>query len=117
MSERGPEIRFPEPPWLTAKIDRRLAEIRARGAFEVAAETQPIIMTFLDEGHPDMTDEDRQRWERTCDNCGRYCEPHGEMTFYTGHALRVVDGRQVLMAYGVCDECKLLSEKTMKGNT
>lgn len=101
----------PEPAWLTAKVDARLAEIKEAGGFLISAEQQPIIMTFLDEGDPDMTEEEQERWERTCDNCGRYCPTVGGMAFYTGHVLRFVEDRQVLMAYGVCDDCRLATQR------
>jgi Pyruvate/2-oxoacid:ferredoxin oxidoreductase delta subunit len=108
-------VKFPpEPPWLTAKIDQRISVIRAGGAFDIASEQQPIIATFLDEGDHEMTEKERVKWERTCDNCGRYC-PDGGMAFYTGHAGRIVNGRQVLLAYGVCDDCRLASTPTEKG--
>jgi len=101
---------IPEPAWLTAKVDARIAEIRKGGAFDLAESVQPIVMTFLDEGSPHMTDEERERWERTCDNCERYC-PEGGMAFYTGHVLRMEEGRQVILAYGVCDDCRRATER------
>jgi hypothetical protein len=96
-----------EPPWLTAKVDQRLAEIRAGGALELARDQHPLIMTFLDEGDPEMSEEEREKWERTCDSCGRYCSPDGDLAFYTGHAQRIIDGHQVILAYGVCNDCRL----------
>lgn len=105
-----------EPPWLTAKVDRRLAELKAGGAFEIAIDQAPIIMTYLDEGDAKMSPQARQQWERTCDNCGRYCPEVGGMAFYTGHAMRLVDQRQVLMTYGVCDDCRPQEDPNQEGN-
>lgn len=96
----------PEPAWLTAKIDQRIQLMRDSGAFEIASESQPLIFSFLDEGDHEMTPEEFRVWERTCDNCGRYCPPTGDMAFYTGHAGREIEGRQVILAYGVCDDCR-----------
>lgn len=105
-----------EPTWLTAKVDRRIAEIRAGGAFEIASDKQPVIMTFLDEGDPEMSKREREQWERTCDHCGRYCPGDGGMDFYAGHVRRDVDGRQVILAYGVCDDCRPETERQQHPN-
>ena len=94
-----------EPPWLTEKVDRRLAQIELSGAFEL--DTKAVIATYLAEGDDQMSEEERTRWERTCDSCGRYCSVDSGIDFYTGFASRIVKGRQVLMAYGVCDDCRL----------
>lgn len=96
----------PEPAWLTAKIDQRIQLMRDKGAFEIASESQALIFSFLDEGDHEMTPAEFARWERTCDRCHRYCPPDGGMAFYTGHAMREIEGRQVILAFGVCDECK-----------
>ncbi len=101
------------PPWLKAKVEQRLAFLIEHGALDVARESgAPFIMTFLDEGDPDMTAAERERWERTCDGCGRYIPGDGE--FYTGHIKRDIEEVQVLMAFGVCGECKAAYDQ--KGN-
>lgn len=95
-----------EPGWLIEKVDQRIALIRQSGAFEVAAEEQPLIFSFLDEGDHEMTSEELERWERTCDHCGKYVPDQGTETFYTGHVARTIEGRQVILAFGVCGTCK-----------
>lgn len=100
MSITGPHQ---EPAWLTAKVDQRLALIQT-AMLAAADSTDPdFVMTYLDEGGQ-MSDEERERWERTCDNCGRYCAANDD--FWTGHVLRQVEGRQVMLAFGVCADCK-----------
>jgi hypothetical protein len=96
----------PEPVWLTTKIERRLDVIRD-GMMAAARNTgAQFVMTYLDEPDPGATDAERDRWERTCDNCGRYCPPDGEWDFWTGHVVREIDGRQVMIAFGVCAVCR-----------
>lgn len=101
------------PPWLVEMVENRLTLMVQHGALELARESgAPFVMTFLDEGEPEMTDEERERWERTCDHCGTYIPDDGE--FYTGHFKRVIDGIQVLMAFGICGTCKNLNQKGTK---
>ena len=93
------------PTWLVEKVEQRIDLITSQGALAFAKESgAPFIMTFLDEGDPEMTDEERERWERTCDNCGRYVPDEGE--FYTGHIARIVEDVQIMIAFGVCGICK-----------
>ena len=93
------------PPWLVEKVEKRINLIVSQGAVVYAKKSgAPFIMTFLDEGDPEMTDEERERWERTCDNCGRYIPEDGE--FYTGHMARIVDDVQIMIAFGVCGICR-----------
>ncbi len=99
------------PTWLVEKIDARLAFMVEHGALDIARESGArVIMAFLDEGSEHMTEEERERWERTCDNCGKYVPPEPERDnyteFYTGHMARTVEGIQILMAFGVCGTCK-----------
>ena len=103
-----------EAPWLTAKIDQRVALMVERGALDFAREGgTSFIMSLLDEGEEHMTGEERERWERTCDNCGRYVPPvpHDEVVgkytdFYTGYTQRIIEGIQIMLAFGVCGTCK-----------
>jgi hypothetical protein len=100
------------PPWLVAKVDQRLELMIQHGALAIARESgAPMIMTFLDEGSPGMSEEERERWERTCDRCGEYIPDDGE--FYTGHMNRTIEGIQIFMAFGVCGSCK--AEHHQKG--
>lgn len=96
----------PEPTWLVSKIDQRLAlmEEHMGNAADVPAQ---VVMTPLTEPGEDATKEDFERWERTCDNCGRYCPPDSE--FYTGHSVRMRGEVQVIFMFGVCPDCKELA--------
>lgn len=109
MSDMGGPII--EPDWLVPKIDQRMEWLVETGGIKVAKDGgAPFIFTFVDEGKSEMTLRERERWERTCDNCGVYTPDDGE--FYTGYISRIVDDIQVLMAFGVCSNCK---NNPMKG--
>ena len=106
-----------QPTWLMAKVDQRVALMVEKGALDTAREAgSTFIFSFLDEGDHEMTKEELARWERTCDNCGRYIPedaPEGPDGFYTGHLARTVEGIQIMLAFGVCGTCK--EAPTMKG--
>ena len=88
------------PAWLQAKVDQRMALV----AEAVPAADWPVIVTPLSEAPEDATPEQRRRWDRTCDCCGRYC-PYPREDFYTGQLQRTrPDGVLVLMFFGVCKE-------------
>ena len=93
-----------EPAWLTAKVDQKIALVKVPMLNAARATQAGFVMTFLDEGHAHMTDEEREQWERTCDRCHTYVPDDGE--FYTGHVVRDVEGQQVVMAFGVCGPCR-----------
>jgi len=117
MSEENIQV---EPPWLAAKTDQKVAFMAEHGALDLARENGSMfIMSLLDEGEEEMTDEERERWERSCDNCGKYVPPEPERAnytaFYTGYTARTVDGVQIMLAFGVCGTCK--EAHTRKGTT
>jgi hypothetical protein len=104
-----------EPAWLIAKIDQRLAlmtdVIEQRiglGMLSEFAGDKALVMAQLSEPDENATQEERDRWEYTCDNCGAYC-PY-PVPFYTGHAMRTIGPAQVLIAFGACQRCKELSD-------
>ena len=118
MSESPIQI---EAPWLSAMVDQRVALMVEHGALEIARENGTLlVMSLLDEGDEEMTDEQRERWERTCDNCGKYVPPEpergrdGYTGFYTGYTARRIEGVQIMLAFGVCGTCK--DAHTTKGN-
>jgi hypothetical protein len=89
------------PGWLTAKVDQRIAEL----APVIAAQQQntpSMVMTPLTEP-PEDTQESYDRWDRSCDNCGAYCPD--DVKFYSGSYSRLVGGVQVMVSFGVCDNC------------
>jgi hypothetical protein len=107
-----------EMPWLTAMIDQRVAFMVEKGALDIAREAGTnFVMSLLDEGREDMPAEEIERWERTCDHCGKYVPPEPERPnyteFYSGYVTRVVEGVQIMLAFGVCGTCK--EDHTMKG--
>lgn len=108
-------MKYPkEAPWLTAKVDQRVEFMIQNGALALAQQNGSFfIMSFLDEGKEDMTDEERERWERTCDNCGKYADPRNE-EFYTGYTARTIDDVQIVLAFGICGTCK---ESTTEGTS
>lgn len=92
-----------EPGWLTAAADQRLALMQETVPPEVLAEDAPIVMAMLTEPSDDLDRQERERWERTCDNCGAYT-PEGQV-FYTGHVTRYLFGAPVMITYGACFRC------------
>ena len=91
-----------EPAWLLDLIDQRMALIE-KDAANLPAEAA-LILTPVTEPSEGATDEEYQRWDRTCDNCGKDCT---RSDFFTGHAVRrLKDGRRVYLTFGVCSTCK-----------
>jgi hypothetical protein len=94
-----------EPAWLLAKVDQRLTLMREKvGEPEVFKKlgAPDLILTPLSEPLTEPTPEQLERWDRTCDNCGKYC-PHD---LWTGSVSRDWGGLQVVMTFGVCPDCK-----------
>lgn len=88
------------PAWLVAKVDQRLAlmdEFLRQLEFN-----HELIMTPLDEPPEGASEAQFRKWDRTCDNCGRYCKGR----FYTGNVVRELHGKQVVITFGVCPRCK-----------
>ena len=93
------------PAWLSAAVDQRIAFMKHMMGGSLP-QGQQIIMTTLTEpsAGENATKADFERWERTCDHCGRYCRPLED--FYTGHSDETVDGQRVMITFGCCPECK-----------
>jgi hypothetical protein len=92
------------PAWLTAKVDQRVALIlEVMGAAVKGIDDYTTVMTPLTEPAEGASPAEIQRWERMCDNCGRYCGV-GE-DFFTGHLVRDVEGHQVVFMFGSCPRC------------
>lgn len=91
-----------EPAWFISRVDQRVALVQ-----DVVGGKWPfptVVLTPLTEPPESATQEQRLRWERTCDNCGTHC-PQGT-AFYTGHVSRELpDKRQVIITFGVCKSC------------
>jgi|KBSMisStandDraft_5_1062788.scaffolds.fasta_scaffold25890_7 hypothetical protein len=104
-----------EAPWLKNMTDQRVELMVKEGAIDIARESSTLfIMSLLDEGDEDMTEEEQELWERTCDNCGRYIAPDsasGE-DYYTGYTVRNIEDIQILLAFGVCGTCKAADERS-----
>jgi hypothetical protein len=90
-----------EPAWLTARVDQRLA-LMSDSALDAASAN--LVLTPLTEPDEDASPAVRQRWDRTCDNCRRYC-PDDE-PFFTGNLVRTWRGTPVIVVFGVCPDCK-----------
>lgn len=88
---------YREPAWLKAAIDKRVAPFS-----EIPGLAHwPLVLTTLTEPDEDASEEERARWERTCDRCGKHC-PN---VFYTGTATRIVQGVDVIVTFGMCVQC------------
>jgi len=89
-------------PMVKARVNFMLAEMG--GALP---DGYPIILTTLTEPVEGTSQADRERWERTCDHCGRFCGD-GE-DFYTGSmGLEAMTGtrvQRVEVTFGMCPEC------------
>lgn len=97
MSER-------EPAWLTHKVDQRVAQMKeGLGAAGKSIDAN-LVMTTLTEPPERASQWDIDQWERSCDNCGVYCQPYSE--FYTGSVTRSLHGTQVIVTFGICPRCK-----------
>lgn len=99
-----------EPLWLVIKVDQRVAFMVEHGALDIARQSGAmVVMSFVDEGPEHMTKVERERWERTCDGCGTYISEDGE--FYTGHMSRTIEDVNIMLAFGVCGDCKRAHER------
>jgi hypothetical protein len=96
-----------EPVWLAAALEARVETLGGAVLLGQAAATEAgVVMATLTEPPEHATPAQRDRWERTCDNCGAHCPG----TFYTGTAARLTrTGVQVIITFGVCPACKDLS--------
>jgi hypothetical protein len=94
----------PVPPrWLTTAADLRIGFMLEQMGGDVP-EGYPFILTPLTEPPEHFTDEERERWERTCDNCGKFCPEDTE--FYTGAIGReVTEDTRIEIMFGACPAC------------
>lgn len=92
-----------QPAWFTTKLEERLAlfEPAIRGG---AAADFGVVMTTLTEADESATAEQREQWERTCDNCGEF-RADGE-PFFTGSITLMIHGVQVIVTFGTCEVCE-----------
>jgi len=93
------------PAWLTSKIDQRMALIDERVTpVSISRGPVPLIVTPLTEPGENATPLQMERWERTCDACGKYC-PYPKEDFFNGQVQRTTKtGMLVIIFFGVCKE-------------
>lgn len=89
------------PVWLVAMADARVAFMLDQMGGVPAG--YPFVLTPLTEPPLDHTEEQRERWERSCDNCGTYC-PDGT-DFLTGLIGRDIGDTRIEITFGACPEC------------
>ena len=88
-----------EPAWLSAKVDQRIAFMLEKTGGNFPPEA--ILATPLTEPEDGQ---DFDKWDRSCDNCGRYV-PEGE-PFHSGTCVRFIEaGNRALISFGACDTC------------
>lgn len=91
-----------EPAWLTDKVNQLIERMKAEGAsaeiFEAAG--LPMVMTFLTEPEEGASPIDFERWEMTCDNCGKVSNQ-----LHPGTIRRIAFGVRLEITFGVCPEC------------
>lgn len=89
------------PSWITQKVDQHIARVRDT----LGGQTEyGVVLTTLTEPPEDADQATIDRWERSCDNCGAHC-PDGT-PFYTVQVSEMVDGTQMIVAFGACETCK-----------
>ena len=92
-----------EAPWLQAKVDQRLALMKTMlgttGTVKMMGPT--VVMSPLTEPPENATNAEFEKWDTSCDNCGR----HDPIGFQCGHVQRQWEGLNVLITVGVCDNC------------
>lgn len=102
-----PERQVPEPPWLTAKADQRLALLEHRSkalAITKFMGSYDLLMMPLTEPPEFAAENDVRRWDRTCDGCNQWQNSFAK--FYTGFVQRTTSwGQQVTFTYGACHSC------------
>lgn len=90
-----------EPAWLTAAVDQRLALMKDTLGADTVVTDFAVMMTPLTEPGEGASKQERDAWEYTCDNCGRYCPT----SMWAAHAERAAFGVRVLFTFGVCQQC------------
>lgn len=97
-------IQIEEPGWLSAKVDQRLALMQEQmGDINMADLGNPFVLTPLTEPPIGASQRARDMWERTCDNCDKFCPGR----FFTGMTQRKAFGVQVTFMYGACPACAM----------
>lgn len=92
------------PTWLVAMVDQRVAFMREQmgpAGWEMAKHLD-VLMTPLTEPVEDATPAQHQRWDHSCDKCGKYCPDEGRLHYaYVEYKL---DGVKVIIFFGACTE-------------
>lgn len=94
----------PEPAWLLAKVDQRLALMKeALGELGIRRlkSYTGVIITPVSEPAEDASLAEYERWEHSCDNCGKYCPD----SMWTGTVERELSGARVYISFGACPTC------------
>ena len=97
---RGPKVR--EPAWLTAAADQRIARFNeALGGADFFMKFDILQMTLTE---PDESAEGQaafDRWDHSCDNCGKYM-PKG---LVCRTIERQLEGVKAVITVGACPLC------------
>jgi hypothetical protein len=93
---------YKEPAWLLAKTDQKLADMRDNLTADRLAGFKAVLIPLFDPA-PGVDDTGGGRWDRTCDNCGKYC-PDGT-PYFVGQTKREMHGKSVFLTFGACSEC------------
>lgn len=88
-----------EPAWLTAAADQRVAFMaETLGPGVAFLKGYNVVVTPLTEPDPGCQ---TQQWDKTCDNCGRYC-PDG---LVANSVQRDLNGVKIQVVFGACSRC------------
>lgn len=89
------------PSWLTAALDQRLAQMDTATGGALPLMQFDMVLMPLTEPEEDATPAERERWEFTCDNCGKYAPS----TMLSGDITVVHRGMTMAITLGACPEC------------
>jgi hypothetical protein len=98
-------IGYEPTAWMRQKVRERLVQARPVLRAE-SPRGWAVVILMLTEPDEDASDEERERWELSCDRCGTYCPPPSD--FFTGQVTVVERGHRVAITFGMCRACKQL---------
>jgi hypothetical protein len=89
------------PPWLTAKVDQRLALMaQMMGPSLDLTPDDFLLLTPLTEPKEGASPEEMVAWDHMCDNCSRVTP-----LLQTGHIQLKFHGKNVIITFGCCPDC------------
>lgn len=101
-------IVVPEPPWLQAKVDQKIAHLQASIPTEMLLLTH-IVVTPLTEPPPGSNQFLKRAWDKMCDNCNTYDKHIVCGRVEQDWAIELPNGRthygMYVIVWGSCSDC------------